>query len=297
MPLENQGQPQLAKNVKPEAFDSWDHDAAQYHKQFAASSAVASSPYSYGVSDLLYYGSFINTGGCGSMWQPYFASAGWSPYANGAWAYYPGAGYSWVSPYPWGWMPYHYGSWSYCQGAGWGWQPGGAWNGLTNSPVAGGGSPIALNPPRAPLEPPRRGGPTLVVVNTKPLNVSTLASDKFVFVNDSAGMGVPRGSLGRLDKFSEGTMRHGTASTPIYFQGAVAVSQIGRMENGRMGTANMTMAPVTSTLRRGYAPPAESSVSSMSAGQRGVGLSPMSSSAPTATSTARASSGGSSHPR
>lgn len=303
MSLENQGQPVLAKNVKPEAYDSWDHDSVQYHKQFAASSALASSPYSYGVSDLMYYGNFINAGGCGQMWQPYFASAGWSPYANGAWAYYPGTGYSWVSPYPWGWMPYHYGSWSYCQGAGWGWQPGGAWNGLTNSPVVSGGSPIALNPPRAPVNRPRVGGPTMVVVNTRPLNVSTLGPDKFVFQKDSAGMGVPRGSLGRLNKFSEGVARHGTASTPIYFEGAMRAPQTGRMEtgrmeNGRMGnTANMTMAPVTSSLRRGYAPPAEPAMSSMSASQPGAGMSPMASSGPASTSTARTSSGGSSHPR
>jgi hypothetical protein len=300
--LENQGQPVVAKNVQPETYDSWDHDSVQYHKQFAASSALASSPNSYGVSDLMYYGSFINAGGCGQMWQPYFASAGWSPFANGAWAYYPGAGYSWVSPYPWGWMPYHYGSWSYCQGAGWGWQPGGTWNGLANSPVVNGG-PIAINPPRAPLNPPRLGAPTIVAVNAKPLNVSTLAPDKFVFRNDSAGMGVPRGSLGRLDKFSEGAARHGTASTPIYFEGASAAPQSARMENGRAGNAaNMTMAPITSSMRRGYAPSVNSTWSSMSAAQPGAGVSPTTSSSPTsATSAARpsmgSSVGGSSHPR
>ena len=77
------------------------------------------------------------------MWRPYFASAAWDPYSNGVWAWYQGAGYSWVSPYPWGWTPYHFGSWSYCSGAGWGWQPGGSWNGLNNViavvPTGGGG--------------------------------------------------------------------------------------------------------------------------------------------------------------
>ena len=311
MPLENQGQPVLAKNVKPEAYDSWDHDAAQYHKQYAASSALASSPYSYGVSDMMYYGSFNNAGGCGQMWQPYFASAGWSPFANGAWAYYPGAGYSWVSPYPWGWTPYHYGSWSYCQGAGWGWQPGGTWNGLANSPVVNGGNPIAINPPRAPLNPPRFGGPTIVAVNARPLNVSTLGPDKFVFQKDSAGMGVPRGSLGRLDKFSEGVARHGTSSTPIYFEGAVGASQNGRMGNpgtgraGNMGNAGgMALPPATSAMRRGYAPPVEPVGSSMPAGQPGGGITsmgPTAPSGPAATSAARpsmgSSVGGASHPR
>ena len=70
--------------------------------------------------------------GGGSFWQPYLVGSGWSPYANGVWAFYPGAGYSWVSPYPWGWLPYHSGSWSFLPGYGWGWQPGGPFNGLNN---------------------------------------------------------------------------------------------------------------------------------------------------------------------
>ena len=50
-----------------------------------------------------------------AFWQPYFVGSGWSPYANGVWAMYPGAGYSWVSPYPWGWLPYHSGTGRSCQ--------------------------------------------------------------------------------------------------------------------------------------------------------------------------------------
>ena len=290
---ENQGQPELAKNVSAEAFDSWDHDAAQYHKQFAATSALASSPYSYGVSDLMYYGSFINAGGCGSMWQPYFVSAGWSPFTNGTWAYYPGAGYSWVSPYPWGWMPFHYGSWAFCPGAGWGWQPGGSWNGLANSSNIAGLNPTSggWNPPRAPLAPPRSGQPTFIAVSNRPLTVSTLSPEKFVFNKDSAGMGVPRGSLGRLDKFSEGVAKHGTVSTPVYFQGAAGAAaqnrpvQTGRMDNAR--TAGTAMPPATSTMRRGYSSTVQSDGSSMSATQPSPGMSPGMSSAPVATSGAR----------
>ena len=75
------------------------------------------------------------------MWRPYFASASWNPYGSGLWAWYPSAGYSWVSPYPWGWTPYHYGSWSFCSGTGWGWTPGGSWMGLSNVPGT------ALTPP------------------------------------------------------------------------------------------------------------------------------------------------------
>ena len=49
------------------------------------------------------------------MWQPYLVGAGWDPFMNGAWMWYPGAGYTWVSAYPWGWTPYRYGSWTYLQ--------------------------------------------------------------------------------------------------------------------------------------------------------------------------------------
>ncbi len=122
----------VAKNVTQESLDSWDKNAVQYHKSFANATSYGNSPYSYGINDMNYYGSFSS--GCGgSMWRPYFASASWDPYGSGAWAYYPSAGYSWVSPYPWGWTPYHYGSWSFCQGIGWGWMPGGMWMGLANN--------------------------------------------------------------------------------------------------------------------------------------------------------------------
>ena len=232
--LSNQNEPVLAKNVTEEPFDSWDHQSADYHKRYASLSAFGNnSQYSYGVSDLSYYGSFINSG-CGSMWRPYFVSAGWEPFSNGAWAYYPGAGYSWVSPYPWGWQPYHSGSWAFCQGAGWGWQPGGSWNGLSNAPsnlIAMRGQPTGLLP-RPPARPPLSGQSTLVPVNTKPLTPSALgASDSFVFRHDSAGLGVPRGSLGKLDKFSEQAAQHGTATAVVY-----AVPPGGQQGNAR--TAN-----------------------------------------------------------
>ena len=102
--LAEQTPPVLAKNVAQLPTDSWDHDAVQYHQSFANASAYGGTPYAYGVNDLNYYGGFVN--GCGgSMWRPYFTSAAWDPYGSGAWAYYPSAGYSWVSPYPWGWTP------------------------------------------------------------------------------------------------------------------------------------------------------------------------------------------------
>jgi hypothetical protein len=219
--LVSQSPPVVAKNVADNPLDSWDHDAVDYHKSYANASSFGNSPYSYGINDMNYYGSFINAGACGgSLWRPYFTSANWDPFANGAWAYYPSAGYSWVSPYPWGWTPYHSGSWAYCQGVGWGWRPGGGWMGLANAPLGLANAPGAVLRPRPPAQPPLAGHPTaLVPVNNKPLNTSSLSAthDSFVFRGDSAGMGVPRGSLGKLNSFSNQAGQHGMASTSVYY--------------------------------------------------------------------------------
>jgi hypothetical protein len=267
--LQDQAQPVQTKDVAAEAFDSWDKDASGYHAQSAALGALSSSPYAYGVGDMMYYGSFMNVGGCGSMWRPYFASAAWDPYSNGAWAWYQDAGYSWVSPYPWGWTPYHFGSWSYCSGAGWGWQPGGSWNGLNNSIAFAPKSGPGFTPPH-PLAPPRAGEPTLTVVNLKPLIQSEVASaDSFVFRKDSAGLGIPRDTLGKLDKFSQHAISRGTATTPIYISAPPSA-------NGRPSSA--TVAP--SSLHRGTAPASNADrLSQMGSLSSGGGSSTMSNSA------------------
>jgi hypothetical protein len=165
-------------------------------------------------------------------------SAAWNPYANGVWALYPGAGYSWVSPYPWGWLPYHSGSWAFCQGVGWGWQPGGNWNGLNNiagngfvsgpGTVGSGGSAalLAKGTVHAPLRPAApqvvagAAKPSLVLSNQTPIVFSK--QDKpgnFVFQKDSAGLGVPRGSLGSLNKISNEAIHHGSANMAVYAVG------------------------------------------------------------------------------
>jgi hypothetical protein len=177
----------------------------------------------YGLSDLNYYGNFINGGAFGSFWQPYLVGAGWNPYCNGVWALYPGAGYSWVSPYPWGWLPYHSGTWSFFPGYGWGWQPGGTWNGLNNVARAGGQaampvmtavhSPVRAASPQAPTG----GAGSLVLANNTPMVFSK--EDKpgnFVFQKNSAGLGVPRGSLGSLNKISTHVEQHGSANMQVY---------------------------------------------------------------------------------
>ena len=235
--LAGQSPPVIAKSVTQEPLDSWDHDAVQYHKSFANASSYGNSPYSYGINDMNYYGSFAS--GCGgSMWRPYFASANWNPYGSGAWAYYPSAGYSWVSPYPWGWTPYHYGSWAFCQGLGWGWQPGGMWMGLANNSfVSSPGSPGSTGStghplPHPPVHAPTAAEASLVPVNLKAVPASSLgAHDTFVFRNDSAGLGVPRGSLGKLNSFSNQTAQHGMTSTNVYYGGGPR----GEVEHGGGG--------------------------------------------------------------
>jgi len=243
----------VAKKIEGQPFDAWDKESNEYHQRYSNANAFAGGGNAFGLSDLNYYGSFINAGGCGQMWQPYMVSAAWSPYANGVWALYPGAGYSWVSPYPWGWLPYHSGAWGFCQGVGWGWQPGGAWNGLNN--IAGGGFLPAgtgagvlakgvVHSPLRPAAPPEpvagAARPSLVLSNEKPIVFSRESTPgNFVFQKDSAGLGVPRGSLGNLNKISTEVERHGSASMAVFAAGP----------NGEMAGSDHGAARGPATLR------------------------------------------------
>ncbi|MBZ5511224.1 MAG: FecR family protein [Acidobacteriia bacterium] len=130
----------LAKSVAPESFDEWDNDRINYALQYASSSYNMHSPYYYGASDLNYYGSWNSCPGYGMMWRPFGVGYGWDPFYNGAWAWYPSFGYTWVSTYPWGWTPYRYGSWMFSSNCGWAWRPG-LWNTWYTVP------PV-YNPPR-----------------------------------------------------------------------------------------------------------------------------------------------------
>jgi hypothetical protein len=241
--------PAVTKKVAAESFDAWDRQSAAYHARTATLSALGKAPYSYGLNSMAYYGAFSDVGGCGTMWYPYFAGASWDPYGNGAWAWYPGAGYSWVSPYPWGWMPYHYGAWSYCPGTGWGWMPYGGWNGLNNSPTvptrcASAGCRTHPLPPR-PTRPPRAGASTLIAVKATPLITSGMTKrGSFLFIRGSAGLGIPREGLGKLRGFSRNSIRHGVAATPVYLY-VNSDAGFGRRVAGNY-------APVA--VHRGYAP-------------------------------------------
>ena len=221
----------MANKVASGPFDGWDKESNDYHARYAMANTVAGGGNAYGLSDLNYYGNFINAGAFGSIWQPYLTGAGWSPYGNGMWAFYPGAGYSWVSPYPWGWLPYHSGAWNYYPGYGWGWQPGGSWMGLNNIAATGfapTGSSIAsstaamgvLHAPTRPVGPALVAGqpqPSLVLANHTPMVMSGQSGQgNFVFEKNSAGLGVPRGSLGDLKEVSNNVAKHGSASMPVY---------------------------------------------------------------------------------
>lgn len=197
--LTNDDRHELAKNIEEDPFDAWDSKETQYHDRYASAdvSNAYSSTYGYGVSDLAYYGNYMNVPGYGLMWQPYFTGLGWNPYMDGAWMWYPGFGYSWVSAYPWGWAPYHSGQWVYVPRYGWLWQPGGrfvAWNVVP--PVVN--APTHYIPPKPPVV--TGVGHAVVPVGRGPS--APAFSPKMTVRSDNAGLGIPRGAynLGQLNR-------------------------------------------------------------------------------------------------
>jgi Family of unknown function (DUF6600)/FecR protein len=153
----------LAKGVEEGSYDDWNQERERYAQSYAAASTYSadsyssgfSPAYSYGLADLAYYGNYFYAPGWGWVWRPYYTSAAWNPFMDGAWAWYPQFGYLWVSSYPWGWMPYRYGAWNFVPGYGWCWMPGTTWN--TWLPVTAVNHPpvnwVAVRPPAAPPQP------------------------------------------------------------------------------------------------------------------------------------------------
>jgi hypothetical protein len=181
--------PTLARSFTEDSYDDWDKQAIEYHEQYSKNN---STPYGYGYSDLNYYGAYNNVPGYGSLWQPYFTGAGWDPFMDGAWSWYPGFGFMFASAYPWGWMPFYYGSWVYAPGFGWGWQPGG-WGSWSGVPRFTGAPPVHFHVPVVPAGAVRtvvvgRGGP--VFTNGLPTHVDLNGG--------SAGLGIARGSVDGL---------------------------------------------------------------------------------------------------
>jgi hypothetical protein len=183
-------------------LDSWDKESITYHDQYSKDNQ---SPYGYGVSDLNYYGAYQNVPGYGTMWQPYFTGAGWDPFMDGAWGYYPGYGYMFASAYPWGWMPYRYGNWMFVPGFGWMWQPG-MWSGWVSIPRY---TPTTLVHTTT-LVPPAAGTMKPVIVG-KGGATSTYMSSRMTVNSGSAGMGIPRGSISNLSHLNRDVAKNGSA--------------------------------------------------------------------------------------
>ena len=193
-----QGTITLVKAIEREPYDDWEKKQDQYHSRYAGNTDHGRS--AYGLADLSYYGNFFSAPGYGMLWQPHFAGVGWDPFMAGAWVFYPGAGFTWVSSYPWGWTPFHCGNWLFLAGYGWAWQPGGVWSNWYSQPTL-------LNvPPGFPMPHPPRAGTTTLVVNRLPLGLTktTLQSPGTLALrSNSAGLGVPRGQVRNLASISE----------------------------------------------------------------------------------------------
>ena len=239
---------EVARNYEQEDLDGWDRQQDTYHERYAtAANSTASgfsSPYGYGLSDLSYYGSFNMIPGYGYGWQPFFMDAAWNPFLDGAWAFYPGMGYMWVSGYPWGWMPFYYGTWGFAPGSGWYWQPGG-WNGFSGIPRVA-SAPAGLKLPVAPGV-----GRRTVLVGRGLMSAGPVNSGKLTIQPGSAGFGVPRGSVKHLDhtaRAMEHNARPQTVSTvrpPETRSAGFGGGMPGRGQptgssagTGRMGTAS-----------------------------------------------------------
>ncbi len=205
----------LARGVDPAPFDDWDKEQDQYHQRYQAanSSAMANSQYAYGTSDLNYYGSYFDAPGYGTLWQPYLAGAGWDPFMSGAWAFYPGAGYAWVSGYPWGWTPYHSGSWLYVPSYGWGWQPGNNWSGWSLTGVRN--APAGFQMPQPPVG---SGRATVLVSRGPEPSLLGKSPNKLSIPQNSAGLGIPRGAVRDFSDLSHSVQKTGFAHTTLHVQ-------------------------------------------------------------------------------
>jgi len=234
----------LAKVIEQDPYDQWDEQSIEYHDQHAKNN---STPYGYGSSDLSYYGAYSNLPGYGTLWQPYFVGAGWDPFMDGAWSWYPGMGYMWASAYPWGWTPYYYGNWMFVPGYGWGWQPGGwgTWKGgihYVGPAIAG------FRPPVVPS-----GTVSTVVVGKGGPVVTERPSMQAVIRSGSVGLGIPRGSYENLHRLNTQVAKTGfaevhaapafaaTSAAGWYGRGAAnsaGISGAGHASGGSMGHAS-----------------------------------------------------------
>ena len=244
------GQPTAARKFEQDTYDKWDKEAVSYHEEYSQNN---STPYGYGFSDLNYYGTFNYVPGYGPMWQPFFAGAGWNPYMDGAWSFYPGMGYFWASAYPWGWMPYYYGNWTYVSGLGWGWQPGGfqGWHGGVH----------VVGTPGLQVTMPKGTESTVIVGRGGPALTQTIAT-RTVINNGTAALGVARGSIAGLHQLSAQATKTGSvaihsssqfAATSTHAAGYAYASDLseGRSSGGsHVGSAPASHASSSASVHR-----------------------------------------------
>ncbi len=228
----------IAKDIKPDPYDQWDSQSNEYHEQYSRNN---SSPYGYGASDLGYYGDYTNVSGYGMLWQPYFISATWNPFMDGAWSWYPGMGFMWASAYPWGWMPYYYGNWLYAPGYGWGWKPGSwnTWHGGIHYVGAMAGGFHAPVPPT--------GTVNSAVVGRVVEPVMKAADTKMLVSAGSAGLGIPRGSYDNLRHVNKEVARNGSAELHAAPAFAATSARWGRFGYGGMRGGTMAGSAHVST--------------------------------------------------
>lgn len=170
----------IAQSVAAESWDQWnsDRDEALARLETSETTARASSGNADNPAwnDLDYYGNWYDLPGYGQVWSPSNVSANWDPFGVGAWGYYQGMGYTWISGYPWGWWPYHCGAWNYMNGNGWFWMPGNCGFGFYGNgwyPYSTVWNvPPGYAPPGRPFAPPHpRGGPIHHPGNPRPVSI------------------------------------------------------------------------------------------------------------------------------
>lgn len=132
---QNADEYQTEESVTASTWDQWnsDRDEALAEMDENATEARANSdePDNPAWSDLDANGDWYDVPGYGMGWSPSGVGEDWDPYGLGAWGYYSGIGYTWISGYSWGWWPYRCGEWSWFDSFGWMWFPSNCgWGGI-----------------------------------------------------------------------------------------------------------------------------------------------------------------------
>lgn len=279
--LTKQDQYRLVKKIEPSLFDDWDKSQLKYHDRYLKAAAYKnSSPYSYGLSDLNYYGYYVNVPGHGMVWQPRLAGADWDPFSCGRWAWYPAIGSVWVSCYPWGWMPFYYGAWNYDPAFHWYWDPAGASHSWNYAPVIASAPPKFVFP-RPPARPVHGGGGSrnpVVVVNSG-LAPLPGTREKIVMRAGSAALGVPRGAIRNWNKVDAQAQRSGEATATFRAAPMPVLPPEAGFQNLSGNIRTMQASPGLSAYRSPVTRSSASAFSGRAAGSRGSAI-PVGRSAP-----------------